>query len=178
MSRDRKKPQSGYTQFLEGDNLAIARVTGADIHHKHCVQIARKIKGMYAGSAIEFLEDVIAKRKAVPYVVRHRGGRGGNTMAGHRKGKMGPGRYPRNASRVFIKLIESAMDNARQHHEDIEAEEMQITHVAAHRGEIVRNMRPRARGRATASNHYKVNIELFLEHDDEGDEGDEDEGDF
>jgi large subunit ribosomal protein L22 len=97
-------------------------------------------------------------------------------MAGHRKGKMGPGRYPRNASRVFIKLIESAMDNARQHFEDIEAEEMQITHVAAHRGEIARNMRPRARGRATASNHYKVNIELFLEHDEVVD--DEEDGDF
>ena len=176
MSRNRKMPQPGYTQPLEGSNLATARVTGADIHHKHCVQIDRKIKGMYAGSAVEFLEDVIAKRKAVPYVARHRKGRGGNTMAGHRKGKMGPGRYPRNASRVFIKLIESAMDNARQHFEDIEAEEMQITHVAAHRGEIARNMRPRARGRATASNHYKVNIELFLEHDEVVD--DEEDGDF
>ena len=60
-------------------------------------------------------------------------------MAGHRKGKMGPGRYPRNASIAFIKLIESAMDNARQHHEDIDAEDMII-------------------------NHYQVNLEIFLEH--------------
>ena len=96
-------------------------------------------------------------------------------MAGHRRGKMGPGKFPRKASEVYIKLIASAMDNARQHHEEIEAEEMQITHVAAHRGQVSRNMRPRARGRATASNHYQVNLELFLEHFDDEDFEDEDE---
>tara|TARA_A100001037_G_scaffold15927_1_gene14009 strand:- start:544 stop:1074 length:531 start_codon:yes stop_codon:yes gene_type:complete len=176
MSRDRNKPQPGYTQLLEGNKLAVARVTGADIHHKHCVQIARAIKGMYAGSAIEYLHQVIDGEKAIPYVARHRGGRGGNTMAGHRKGKMGPGRFPRKASQVYVKLIESAMDNARQRYEEIDAEEMLITHVAAHRGQVARNMRPRARGRATPSNHYKVNLELFLEF--YGDDEDEDEGDF
>ena len=97
-------------------------------------------------------------------------------MAGHRKGKMGPGRFPRKASQVYVKLIESAMDNARQRYEEIDAEEMLITHVAAHRGQVARNMRPRARGRATPSNHYKVNLELFLEF--YGDDEDEDEGDF
>ena len=110
----------------------------------------------------------------------YRKGKGGNTMAGHRKGAMAAGRYPRNASRVYIKLIESAMDNARQHHEDLEPEDMQITHIAAHRGQVARNMRPRAQGRATASNHYQVNLELFLEsYDSESDEEDiEDEDDF
>ena len=86
MSRNRKMPQPGYTQPLEGSNLATARVTGADIHHKHCVQIARKIKGMYAGSAVEFLEDVIAKRKAVPYVARHRKREGHKDWTGLRIG--------------------------------------------------------------------------------------------
>ena len=179
MTRDRSKPQSGYSQFLEGSRLAIARVTGAHIHHKHCVQIARHIKGMYAGSAVEFLEQVISRKKAVPYVARHRKGKGGNTMAGHRKGDMAAGRFPRNASRVYVKLIESAMDNARQHHEDIEPEDMQITHVAAHRGQVSTNMRPRARGRATPSNHYQVNIELFLEsYDEEGEDIEEVEDEF
>ena len=175
MSRDKSKPQSGFTQLLQGSRLATARAVNRDVHHKHCYQIAKAIKGMYAGDAIDYLERVIKKEIAIPYKRRSRKGKGGNTMAGHRKGKMGPGRYPRNASLVYIKLIDSAMDNARQHHEDVEAEDMVITHVAAHRGNVAKAMRPRARGRATPSNHYQVNLEIFLEDLESGDEGDEGE---
>tara|TARA_B100001013_G_C24605275_1_gene440728 strand:- start:662 stop:1192 length:531 start_codon:yes stop_codon:yes gene_type:complete len=176
MSRNREKPQKGYSQLLEGNRLATARVTNVSIHHKHSVQIARYIKGMYAGAAVDYLERVTELKRAIPYVARHRKGRGGNTMAGHRKGAMGPGRFPVKASRQFIKLIQSAMDNARQHHEDVEPEEMLITHIAAHRGEIQEGFRPRARGRTSPKNHYQVNLEIFLEAFGEDDE--ESEEDF
>ena len=155
MSRKTGDPQSGYTQLLEGSNLVTARAVNVDCHHKHCYHIAKAIRGMNATDAVEYLEDVVAKKRAIPYTRRSRRGRGGNTMAGHRKGKMGPGKYPNKASKIFIKLINSAMDNA---------EDMTITHVAAHRGQIATNWRPRAMGRATPSNHYQVNLEIFLEH--------------
>ena len=64
---------------------------------------------------------------------------------------------------VICKLLNSAMDNARHQHEDIDAEDMIITHIAAHRGTIKRGFMPRARGRATPKNHYQVNLEVFLE---------------
>ena len=94
-------------------------------------------------------------------------------MAGHRMGKMGLGAYLYKASREFIRLINSAMDNARQRYDTIDPDEMVITHVAAHRGQISRGFRPRARGRATPKNHYQVNLEIFIEHF--GEEVEEDE---
>ena len=177
MSRTRGNPQNGYTQLLEGSNLVTARAVNLDCHHKHCYHIAKAIRGMNAETAVDYLEDVVQKKRAITYQRRARKGRGGNTMAGHRKGKMGPGKFPNKASKEFIKLINSAMDNARQRYDTIDPEDMVITHVAAHRGQVSTNWRPRARGRATPSNHYQVNLEIFLEFFDDEEE-DSGEGEF
>ncbi|MFL2963524.1 MAG: 50S ribosomal protein L22 [Candidatus Thalassarchaeaceae archaeon] len=173
MSREVGKSQSGYTQLLEGSYLATARAVNVNCHHKHCYHIAKALRGMNASDAILYLDDVINKKKAIPYTRRSRKGRGGNTMAGHRKGKVGPGKYPNKASKEFSKLISSAMDNARQRYDTIDPDDMIITHIAAHRGQVATNWRPRAQGRATPSNHYQVNLEIFLEYF--GDEEEEDE---
>ncbi len=175
MGRVQGKPQRGYTQLLEGANLVSARTVDVDCHHKHCYHIAKAIRGMNADEAISYLEDVIEKKRAIPYQRRSRKGRGGNTMAGHRKGKMGPGKYPNKASKEFIKLINSAMENARQRYDTIDPEEMMITHVAAHRGQVATNWKPRARGTSSPSNHYQMNLEIFLEHfgDEEEEHGEE-----
>ena len=141
---------------------------------------------MTAGSAVRKLEkvllidsdrpDIRAKAEAIPYRLgsgNKKRKRSGPSMVGHRKGGMGPGRYPVKASRVVIKLLNSAMDNARHQHEDIDAEDMIISHIAAHRGTIKRGFMPRARGRATPKNHYQVNLEVFLEAPDSYDAEDD-----
>ena len=175
-SRRHQLPQRGYTQLLQGNRLATARATNVDMHVKHCFEVCRAVKNKTAGEAVAYLNEVLRidsdradvrrKAAAVPFRLgsgNKRKRRSGPSMVGHRKGGIGPGRYPVKASRAIIKLIESAMDNARQHHEDIDAEDMVITHLAAHRGQVKKGMRPRARGRATPNNHYQVNLEIFLE---------------
>jgi large subunit ribosomal protein L22 len=175
-TRRKQLPQSGYTQLLQGSRLATARSVQVDMHVKHCFEVCRAIKNKTAGEAIAFLNqvlkidsnraDVRRKAAAVPFRLgsgNKRKRRTGPSMVGHRKGGIGPGRFPVKASREIIKVIESAMENARYQYEDIDAEEMLITHIAAHRGRIRKGWIPRARGRATPSNHYQVNLEVFLE---------------
>ena len=83
-------------------------------------------------------------------------------MVGHRKGKVGPGRYPVRQAVPSSSSFRVLWRTPHQY-DDVEPEDMEITHVAAHRGQIRRGWIPRARGRATPSNHYQVNLEIFLE---------------
>ena len=59
MSRIQGQPQSGYTQLLEGSFLTTARAVNLDVHHKHCYQIAKFLRGKTTIQAIEYLEKVI-----------------------------------------------------------------------------------------------------------------------
>ena len=70
------------------------------------------------------------------------------------------------------------MDNARQRFDDIDAEDMVITHVAAHRGQVAISNEAKGLGRATPSNHYQVNLEIFLEYFDEDEVLEQEDEDF
>ncbi len=82
-------------------NFAVVRTHNAPISTKHSIAITYFIKKKPILKAIEDLEDVLRMKKAIP-------------MKGeipHRKG-MGPGRYAKNASTYFVKMLRSLAANA------------------------------------------------------------------
>ncbi len=152
-----------YSVDADPDTTAKAMLRERHVSHKHSKAIAREIKGMTAGEAVEYLEGVIEGENAVPF-------RQHNSGVGHKKGIDGwdAGRFPEKASEAFLDLLENAIGNAE--HQGFDGESMEIMHVAAHKVGESRGRKPRAMGRASPWNTPEVDVELILEEVEEGDE--------
>ncbi|MBI2044127.1 hypothetical protein HYT24_02065 [Candidatus Pacearchaeota archaeon] len=80
---------------------ATVKGIGVPMSTKTSVEICRFIKGKRIDKAITELQEVTVKKRAIPM-------RG---QIPHKKGMMG-GRYPKNASNEFIRLLKSLSANA------------------------------------------------------------------
>src|SRR3989344_245775 len=80
-----------------------AKACGVGIHagKKHCMYICNFIKNKKIDAAIAELEQVIKLKRAIPF----------KGEVPHRKGRMMSGRYPVNASKLFIKLLKGLKGN-------------------------------------------------------------------
>ena len=142
----------GYTQESDPDITAKAIGRELPISPKQSIAICRHIRGWPLERAKDYLEEVIALRAAVPD--RRFGSQG------HRRGKLGPGRYPEKAARHILKVLEGAEANAE--YKGLVTDDMVIAHIAAHRGRAWEGRFPRARGRATPKIRETVNVEVIL----------------
>ncbi len=86
------------------ERTARASARGLRVSHKDCIEISRFITGMKLSDAIEYLEAVTRKEKAIPY-------RRYNTNMSHRPG-IGPGRYPVKAATAYLKVLRNVENNA------------------------------------------------------------------
>ena len=134
--------------------FTISRAIGRElsVSPKHSIVICRHIKGWRLERAKVFLADVIEQKTAVPDT------RYGSS--GHRRGKVGPGRFPQKAARQILKVLEGAEANAE--YKGLVIDDMYIAHSAAHRGKSWEGRFPRARGRATPKIRETVNVEIIL----------------
>ena len=145
-----------YSVDADPDTTARAMLRERQISLKHSKEIAREIKGMRTGDAVEYLQSVRAEEQSVPM-------RQHNAGAGHRNDIDGwdAGRYPEKAADAFLDLLENAIGNAD--HQGFDGEAMEIMHVAAHKIGERQGRKPRAMGRASAWNSTLVDVELVLE---------------
>lgn len=140
---------------VERDPEKSARAYGRELHcsPKHSENIAKAIRGMKVKDAKELLEQVIQKKKAIPFVTHNR-------SLGHKKG-IGPGAYPEKASRLILKVLKNAENNAE--YKGLDPENMVIAHISAYKGRVIEGIMPRAMGRATAKNEQTTNVEIIIE---------------
>ncbi len=143
----------GYS--MEFDPEKTARALGRDlpISRKKSMELCREIRGMEVQKAKDYLEDVIALKRAVP-IRRYTSG------AGHKKG-IGPGKYPVKVAKYILKLIEAAEENAD--FAGLDTDELYIKSIAAHPGRVYEGHMPRAHGRFTAWDEKTTHIEVILE---------------
>ena len=113
--------------------------TSIPMSTKYAASICKFIKYKTIGKAIADLEEVIAKKKAVP-------------MKGeipHRKGRIMSGRFPKRASENFIVLLKSLKGNATNH----DVEDPIIV-------EAIANLAQRPRGRFGAVRKKRSHVRI------------------
>ncbi|RLG53039.1 MAG: 50S ribosomal protein L22 [Thermoproteota archaeon] len=148
-------PSFGYCLPEPGDTEVRVSVRDQRISYKECVELCRFIKGMSVEKARKILEEVIRLKRPVPFKRYVKG-------VGHRKGLKAPpsGRYPVKASKVLLRLLENGIWSAEN--KGLDADNLYIKGIAAHKGPKLVRFFPRAFGRATPKIEQLVHIELLL----------------
>lgn len=128
----------------------MARAIGMSlpISFKQSVEICRYIKNKDVSEAKKILQDAIEKKIAIPFK-RY------NWDLGHKK-KIGPARYPKNASKEIIKLIENVEANAQ--FKGMNTSNLIIADVTAHKSSKALHF-----GRKTRRRMKRTNIEIIVE---------------
>jgi len=150
-------PKWGYS-FTKFDVDEIAKASGRDlrISPKAAREICKTISHMKLDDAKVFLQDVIDKKRAVPYR-RHK------KEVSHKAGIDGwyAGRYPVKAAKEILKILDSLEANAEA--KNLDVERLKIVHAAAQRARVFKRYVPRAFGRSSPSFDQLCHVEFAVE---------------
>lgn len=140
------------------DTEKTAKSSGRELRvsHKHAREVCRTIKGMKLDQAKDYLNQVILKKKPVPF-------RRFNKKVGHRHGleKAFSGRYPVKAASEILRVLEGAEANAE--YKGLDMENLRIIHASAYPGMKIKRFIPRAFGRSSPRYNTLTHVELVLE---------------
>ena len=148
-------PHWGYSiQEVDKARTVKASLREVDVSPKWSREVCRAILGLKLPEARKLLEDVVAKRRMIPYR-RYRKNRA------HHKQTKGPGGYPVKVAKLMLKLLDSLEANAD--FKGLDPDEVVIVHAAAHKGRRIKKFIERAFGRATPYDKVLVHIEVVGE---------------
>ena len=150
-------PKWGYSiTELDPDRTVKASGRELRVSPKHAREVCKTIKGMKLNQAKEYLQQVILKKKPVPF-------RRYKKNVGHRHGieKAYAGRYPVKAAQKILKVVESAEVNAE--YKGLDVERLRIIHASAYPGMKIKRYIERAFGRSSPRFETLCHVELVLE---------------
>ncbi|KPV65430.1 MAG: 50S ribosomal protein L22P [Candidatus Bathyarchaeota archaeon BA1] len=150
-------PKWGYSIVgLDPDTTVRASGREVRVSHKAAREVCKTIRGMKLDEAKDFLQQVILKRRPVPF-------RRFSKKVGHRRGlqKAYAGRYPVKAAQKVLEVLEGAEANAE--YKGLDVERLRIIHASAYPGMKIRRYIPRAFGRASPRFETLCHLELVLE---------------
>ncbi len=151
-------PTWKYSVRVDEERSAKAMVWDAPISYKKIVELARLLKGMRVNDAKAFLERVAAGREPVP--VRRYSGKQAHHRGLAAKYKWPIGRYPVKAAKILLKLLDNAVNNAEV--KGLDTERLRITHIAVHKGRVIKKWMPRAFGRSSPRFRKYSHIEMVV----------------
>jgi large subunit ribosomal protein L22 len=152
-------PKWGYSiteEELDPEKTVKASGREVRVSHKSAREICKLIKGMMLPQAKQYLREVIAKKRPVPFTRFKK-------KAGHRHGleKAYAGRYPMKAAKHVLKILQGAEANAEN--KGLDVERLRIIHASAYPGMKIKRYTPRAHGRAAPKFETLCHIEVALE---------------
>ena len=128
------------------------------VSYKNTYETARNIKGMGLFQARKYLEDVIEKKRCVPYH-KYTGCIGRTPQA--KEWKKSQGRWPQKSAKVVLGLLKNAESNAE--FKNLDTENLIITHVVVNRARQGRRRTYRAHGRMNAYMSSPCHVQMILE---------------
>lgn len=122
----------GYAyQGKKDEKVVKAQAVGLRISPKESYEVANALRGLNVVKAKTLLEGAVALKIPIPYRRYNQSG------VGHRKGHFGPGRFPVNTSKEFLKLLKLLEANAV--FKGMKKENLVLFHVASHKAAAVRH---------------------------------------
>ena len=130
------------------ETMAKALGTSLPVSSKHAIEICRMIRNQKVEKAKAMLEKVVELKQAVPFKRFYKN-------VGHRKGSMGPGRYPTKAAEQILSVLESAEANAL--FKGLDSSELIITKSVANKAS-----RPMRYGRKRRGKSKRTHVEIII----------------
>ena len=133
---------------IDGKDIAKASATSLPISTKQSIEVCNFIRNKKLEKAKAILERVLEKKEAIPF-------KRFGSDTGHKKGKIGTGRYPQKTAEEILKLLNSVEANAQD--KGLNTDDLKIIQLIANKAST-----PWRFGRKRRRKSKRTHIEIIV----------------